>query len=269
MCFFIKHGEIRIMSEHASGMFIDQFKNWSILLSDFPVSRKGKSDASESLHLRQEKQISHHRWGICFLFVVGEIRTGHERSERNMPGHVSSARVRAGAVPAPGESLHLRQTKPRPAGRGFLFGGNGRVRALAARSAVRDGCPQAGVSEANRRRRLLGRRRENLSISAKKNRSPTIGGGSVFYLWLERFEQGTSEARETCRGHVSSARVRAGAVPAPGESLHLRQTKPRPAGRGFYYLLFSMPQSHRRSSTATSEWPRSVSEYSTFGGICG
>ena len=86
MCFFIKHGEIRIMSEHASGMFIDQFKNWSILLSDFPVSRKGKSDASESLHLRQEKQISHHRWGICFLFVVGEIRTGHERSERNMPG---------------------------------------------------------------------------------------------------------------------------------------------------------------------------------------
>ena len=188
------------MSEHAGGMFIDQFKNWSILLSDFPVSRKGKSDASESLHLRQEKQISHHRWGICFLFVVGEIRTGHERSERNMPGHVSSARVRAGAVPAPGESLHLRQTKPRPAGRGFLFGGNGRVRALAARSAVRDGCPQAGVSEANRRRRLLGRRRENLSISAKKNRSPTIGGGSVFYLWLERFEQGTSEARETCRG---------------------------------------------------------------------
>ena len=152
----------------------------------------------------------------------------------------------------------------------------------------------------------------NLSISAKKNRSPTIGGGSVFYLWLERFEQGTSEARETCRGHVSvpacvparcprranlsisakknrsptigggsvfylwlerfeqgTARVRAGAVPAPGESLHLRQTKPRPAGRGFYYLLFSMPQSHRRSSTATSEWPRSVSEYSTFGGICG
>ncbi len=46
-------------------------------------------------------------------------------------------------------------------------------------------------------------RRANLSISAKKNRSPTIGGGSVFYLWLERFEQGTSEARETCRGHVS------------------------------------------------------------------
>ena len=30
-----------------------------------------------------------------------------------------------------------------------------------------------------------------------------------------------------------------------------------------------MPRSHRRSSTATSERPRSVSEYSTFGGICG
>jgi len=28
--------------------FIDQFKNWSILLSDFPVPRKGKSDACES-----------------------------------------------------------------------------------------------------------------------------------------------------------------------------------------------------------------------------
>ena len=207
MCFFIKHGEIRIMSEHASGMFIDQFKNWSILLSDFPVSRKGKSDASESLHLRQEKQISHHRWGICFLFVVGEIRTGHERSERNMPG-VSSARVRAGAVPAPGESLHLRQTKPRPAGRGFLFGGNGRVRALAARSAVRDGCPQAGVSEANRRRRLLGRRRENLSISAKKNRSPTIGGGSVFYLWLERFPPSVGDLFFIC-GWRDSNRARA------------------------------------------------------------
>jgi len=39
----------------------------------------------------------------------------------------------------------------------------------------------------------------------------------------ERFEQGASAAREICRGHVSPARVRAGAVPAPGESLHLRQ----------------------------------------------
>ena len=28
-------------------------------------------------------------------------------------------------------------------------------------------------------------------------------GDLLFYLWLERFEQGTSEARETCRGHVS------------------------------------------------------------------
>ena len=44
------------MSEHAGGMFIDQFKNWSILLSDFPVSRKGKSDASESLHLRHKRR---------------------------------------------------------------------------------------------------------------------------------------------------------------------------------------------------------------------
>ena len=78
-------------------------------------------------------------------------------------------------------SLHLRQTKPRPVGRGFLFGGNGRVRALAARSAVRDGCPQAGVSKANRRRRLLGRRRENLSISAK-NKSHPIRVVFCFYM---------------------------------------------------------------------------------------
>ena len=48
-------GEIRIMSEHAGGMFIDQFKNWSILLSGLPVPRKGKPDARESLHLRHER----------------------------------------------------------------------------------------------------------------------------------------------------------------------------------------------------------------------
>ena len=88
-CFYMVEGEIRIMSEHAGGMFIGQFKNWPILLSDFSVPRKEKPDAGESLHLRHKKQIPHHRWGICFLFVVGEIRTGHERSERNMPGHVS------------------------------------------------------------------------------------------------------------------------------------------------------------------------------------
>lgn len=39
--------------------------------------------------------------------------------------------------------------------------------------------------------------------------------------------------------------------------------------KAFFYLLFSVPQSHSRSSTATSECPRSVSEYSTFGGIWG
>ena len=68
--FFIKHGEIRIMSEHAGGMFIDQFKNWSILLSDFPVSRKGKSDASESLHLRHKRQVILIEIACLFLFVL-------------------------------------------------------------------------------------------------------------------------------------------------------------------------------------------------------
>ena len=66
-----------------------------------------QGNSIKTRYLFQEKQISHHRWEICFLFVVGEIRTGHERSERNMPGACFDARVRAGAVPAPGESLHL------------------------------------------------------------------------------------------------------------------------------------------------------------------
>lgn len=50
------------MSESPGGAFIDQFKNWSIPLSDFPVSHKGKSDASESLYggfvARQSRDIS-------------------------------------------------------------------------------------------------------------------------------------------------------------------------------------------------------------------
>ena len=60
------------MSEHAGGMFIDQFKNWSILLSDFPVSRKGKSDASESLHLRQIRIAILTK--IAILFFLYRIR---------------------------------------------------------------------------------------------------------------------------------------------------------------------------------------------------
>jgi len=46
-----------------------------------------------------------------------------------------------------------------------------------------------------------------------------------------RFEKGKREALETCREHVSVMRVRAGAAPAPGESLHLRQKEKRPTGR--------------------------------------
>jgi len=46
---------------------------------------------------------------VALFFLVGyEIRKGHERSENNSPGDCYDARVRAGAVPAPGESLHLR-----------------------------------------------------------------------------------------------------------------------------------------------------------------
>ena len=37
--------------------FIDQCKNWSIPLSDFPVPRKGKSDASESFLLPEHSGV--------------------------------------------------------------------------------------------------------------------------------------------------------------------------------------------------------------------
>ena len=57
---------------------------------------------------------------------------------------------------------------------------------------------------------------------------------SVFLL-LARLEKGTSEVRETCRGACFSARVRAGAVPAPGESRHSdRKQIPSP---GFLYFM--------------------------------
>lgn len=49
---------------------------------------------------------------------AGEIRTGHEQRERNMPGACFDARVRAGAAPASGESLRLRQSE-KPADRIF------------------------------------------------------------------------------------------------------------------------------------------------------
>ena len=42
--------------EHAGGMFIVQCAHWAIPLSGFPVSRKGKSDASESLHLLRKRR---------------------------------------------------------------------------------------------------------------------------------------------------------------------------------------------------------------------
>ena len=92
------------MSESPGGAFIDQFKNWSIPLSDFPVSHKGKSDASESLYggfvARQSRDISLRRpkglasrrsggripygvpksgipeWVSRFLIFVRGIRTG-------------------------------------------------------------------------------------------------------------------------------------------------------------------------------------------------
>ena len=53
--FSFANGEIRMCIEHAGGMFMSQCAHWRIPLSDFPVPRKGKSDASESLHLCQTR----------------------------------------------------------------------------------------------------------------------------------------------------------------------------------------------------------------------
>ena len=47
--------------------FIDQFKNWSIPLSDFPVPRKGKSDASESFLRCRMKKAPLQRRGVFFI----------------------------------------------------------------------------------------------------------------------------------------------------------------------------------------------------------
>ena len=100
--------------------------------------------ASSSLVARSKKK--HHPTGWCFFAFTdrAEARTGHERSERNMPGACFGARVRVAA--------------------------------------------------------RLGRQRAS-SPAPKRN---TIRQGGVF-LHLptgQRLEQGTSEARETCRGHV-------------------------------------------------------------------
>ena len=89
-CFYMVEGEIRIMSEHAGGMFIGQFKNWPILLSDFSVPRKEKTDAGESLHLRHKKQISHHWWGICFFYLwLERFEQGTSEARETCRGHVS------------------------------------------------------------------------------------------------------------------------------------------------------------------------------------
>ena len=100
--------------------------------------------ASSSLVARSKKK--HHPSGWCFFAFTGraEARTGHERSERNMPGACFGARVRVAA--------------------------------------------------------RLGRQRAS-SPAPKRNTIPT--GWCFLHLPAgQRLEQGTSEARETCRGHV-------------------------------------------------------------------
>ncbi|MBR0354195.1 MAG: hypothetical protein IJK35_02365, partial [Oscillospiraceae bacterium] len=50
-------------------------------------------------------------WGSLHFIQHGEIRKGHMLRERNMPVACFVVRVRAGAVPTPGESLHLRHKR--------------------------------------------------------------------------------------------------------------------------------------------------------------
>ena len=70
VCFLLE-GEIRMCIEHAGGMFIVQCAHWTIPLSDFPVPRKGKSDASESLHLRQsDNPVDDSRQDCRFVFLI-------------------------------------------------------------------------------------------------------------------------------------------------------------------------------------------------------
>ncbi len=45
------------MSAHAGGMCMSRCAHRRILLSGFPVPRMGKSDAGESLHLRQKRTV--------------------------------------------------------------------------------------------------------------------------------------------------------------------------------------------------------------------
>ena len=70
------------MSEHAGGMFIVQCAHWMIPLSDFPVPRKGKSDASESLHLRRNRIAILTKVAILLYFLwYGHIKRESEVTE--------------------------------------------------------------------------------------------------------------------------------------------------------------------------------------------
>ena len=72
------------------------------------ISLRATAREFESHRLRQEK---HLLLAGAFSFMLKEIRTGQERSEKNSPVDCFGARVRATSGSAVGESHRLRQQK--------------------------------------------------------------------------------------------------------------------------------------------------------------
>ena len=143
------------MSKH-----VEMSRSWSSA-HDWKSCKGQKLFESSNLSISAKKQLSHRKVGELFFISQGEIRKGHERSERNMPGACFGARVRAGAVPAPGESLHLRQkTALSPKGGGAVFISQGEIRKGHAQGGISPSTPQkrspeTGAALFSRNRGLL------------------------------------------------------------------------------------------------------------------
>ena len=95
------------MSAHAGGMCMSQCKHWRIPLFLFPVSRKGKRNASESLRLHQSKNP---------VDEVGRIFALYSSSLSFQSSFFSISRqdfltYDASVCPAPGEEITIDQYK--------------------------------------------------------------------------------------------------------------------------------------------------------------
>ena len=92
-------------------------------------------------------------------------------------------------------------------------------------------------------------RRANLSISAMKH-IPHRLVGDMFHKWLERFEKGTSAARETCRGHVSVPECVPARCPRRANLSISAKNESHPAG-----VAFIFEKVMRRDSNVPSHTP--------------